>query len=144
MLVLVFCALMTAGCVDPGPKILVQKPAAAIPEPETGIAAWITAVNERNFGTVFDLLPVSKRAGITKEDFIQFNRENPSPFLASGPVITDFFVMEKKVEGQNATIVAGLQTHSSQSGQNGSSTDQTVFFTFHETYEDYEWKVWTS
>jgi hypothetical protein len=93
---------------------------------------------------VFDLLPVSKRAGITKEDFIQFNRENPSPFLASGPVITDFFVMEKKVEGQNATIVAGLQTHSRQSGQNGSSTDQTVFFTFHETYEDYEWKVWTS
>jgi hypothetical protein len=134
---------MSAGCTDSIPKPI-QKPAVTIPEPETGVAAWITAVNDRNFGAVYDLLPVSKRAGMTKEGFIKFNQENPSPFLASGPVITDFFVMEKKVEGQNATIVAGLQTQRTTPGLNASNAGETVFFTFHEMYEDYEWKVWTS
>jgi hypothetical protein len=143
MLGIVICALIAAGCMDPGPKPLFQKPPAAIPEPETGIAAWIVAVNERNFGGVYDLLPVSKRSGITKEGFIQFNRENPSPFIASGPVITDFFVLEKKVDGQNATMVVGLQTRGNLSGQDASDTSRTVFFTFYETFEEYEWKVWT-
>jgi len=143
MLGLVIFGVMSAGCMDSIPKNLVQKQPQAVPEPETGIAAWIIAVNDRNYGAVYDLLPLSKRAGITQEQFIQFNQENPSPFLSSGLVITDFWIMEKKVDGLNVTITAGFETTRASSGGNDSPASPVVFFTFNEIYEENEWKLWT-
>ena len=143
MIGLIICCVLTPGCIDSIPKNLVEKPARVLPEPETGIAAWIVAVNDRDFGAVYDLMPASKRAGITKEQYIQLNRENPSPFLASGLVVTDFMILDKHAEGMNATITAGLQTIRYSSGINSTPIQETVFFTFEETFEDYEWKVWT-
>jgi hypothetical protein len=131
------------GCMDSLPKNQVQTDEPAIPEPETGIVAWIDAVNDRDYGTVYDLLPSSKRDGIDREQFIRFNRDNPSPFLASDPVVSDFWIMERKVDGLNATITAGLETTQYAPGRNESSASQTVFFTFDETFEENRWTVWT-
>ena len=142
MLGLVVCCTTAPGCVDSMPKNLVQKPQVAMPEPETGIAAWIVAVNDRNYGAVYDLLPSSKRAVISREQYIRFNQENPSPFIASGPVVMDFFLLDKHADGMNATIKAGLQTTFSTSTGNESPRQETVFFTFEEIFEESEWKVW--
>jgi hypothetical protein len=143
MLGLVILCVMSAGCMDSIPKNFIQKQPRAVPEPESGIAAWIVAVNDRDYGAVYDLLPSSKRAGITQEQFIQSNKENPSPFITSGLVITDFWIMEKKVDGLNATITAGFETSRGSSGGNDSPASPTVFFTFNEIYEENGWKVWT-
>jgi hypothetical protein len=143
MLGMVIFCMIAPGCVDSVPKNLVQKPQAIMPEPETGIAAWIVAVNDRDFGAVYDLMPVSKRAGISREQYIRLNRENPSPFLASEPVVTDFFILDKHADGLNATISAGLQTTRPSVDPNTDPVQEMVFFTFEETFEDYEWKVWT-
>jgi hypothetical protein len=143
MMGLVICCVVMPGCIDSIPKNLAEKPARVLPEPETGIAAWIVAVNDRDFGAVYNLMPASKRTGITQEQYIQLNRENPSPFLASGLVVTDFMILKKHVEGRNATITAGLQTIRYSSDINATPVHETVFFTFEETFEDYEWKVWT-
>jgi len=143
MLGLVLCSIMASGCTDAIPKNLVQKQPQVIPEPETGIAAWIVAVNDRDYGAVYELMPSSKRAGITKEQYIQLNRDNPSPFLASGLVVTDFIILDKRVDGVNATINAGLQTTRFSSERNESRGLETIFFTFEETVEDNKWKVWT-
>jgi hypothetical protein len=143
MMGLVICCVLTPGRIDFIPKNLVQKPARVFTEPETGITAWIVAVNDRDFGAVYDLMPSSKRAGITSDQYVQLNRENPAPFLAMGIIVTDFVILDKNVEGLNATIIAGLQTTRYSSVNTTTPIQNTVFFTFEETFEDYEWKVWT-
>jgi hypothetical protein len=142
LLGLVGCCVTAPGCIDSVPKHLMETPERNIPDPESGIAAWIFAINDRNYGSVYDLLPQSKRAGISRTQFIRYNQENPSPFIASEPVVTDFFVLNKSADGLNATIIAGLQINRPSSGKNMSSAQETVFFTFEETFEENEWKVW--
>jgi hypothetical protein len=110
MLGLVICGLIMTGCLDSMPKSVTGKTAPNVPDPEAGIAAWITAVNDRDYGAVYDLMPASKRTGISRVQFIRFNQENPSPFIASGLVVDDYFILEKRVTGLNATVVAGLRT----------------------------------
>lgn len=142
LLGLFVCCVSSPGCMDSVPKHFVETPESNIPDPETGIAAWIFAVNDRDYGTVYDLMPQPKRAGISREQFIRLNQENPSPFIAFGSVITDFFVLNKSIDGLNATIAAGFQSTHYSSGQNKSPTQETVYFVFEETFEENEWKVW--
>lgn len=142
MLGLVICGQIMTGCLDSMPKAVTEKTVTNVPDPETGIAAWITAVNDRDYGAVYDLLPQSKRTGISRVQFIRFNQENPSPFISSGLVVNDYFILEKRVTGLNATVVAGLQTIRPP-GSNGTLTNETVFFTFEEVFDGNTWKVWT-
>jgi hypothetical protein len=142
MLGLIICGLIMTGCLDSMPKVVTEKTATNVPDPETGIAAWISAVNDRNYGAVYDLMPQSKRTGISREQFIRFNKENPSPFIASGLVVNDYFILEKRVTGLNATVVAGLRTIRPP-GSDGTLTNETVFFTFEATFEGNTWTVWT-
>jgi hypothetical protein len=142
MLGLVICGLIMAGCLDSMPKEVPGKTITDIPDPETGIAAWIAAVNDRDYGAVYDLMPPSKRTGISRVQFIRFNQDNPSPFIASGLVVNDYFILEKRVTGLNATVVAGLRTIRPPSSD-GTLTDETVFFTFEEVFEGNTWKVRT-
>jgi hypothetical protein len=135
--------IIAGGCLDSNPKVLPENPQTVIPDPGTGIAAWIMAVNDRDYGAVYDLMPRSKQAGISRSAFIRMNKESPSPFLASDPVITGFFIVDKKADGLNATIFTGLQITRSSSASPGSPVNDTVFLTFEETYEDFGWKVWT-
>lgn len=138
---LIVVLILAAGCTGPGDSPAPFR-AGDSPDPESGIVRWIDAVNERDYGAVYDLMPGSKRAGISREQYIRFNRDNPSPFLASGPVVTDYFILDKNTEGLNATIKAGLQTSFSGSAGNEPPRQETVFFTFEESFEENEWKVW--
>jgi hypothetical protein len=143
LLGLVISGILSGGCLGTIPKEMPENPKTAIPDPETGIAAWIMAVNDRDYGAVYDLMPLSKQAGISRSDFIRMNRESPSPFLASHPHITGYFIVDRKTDGLNATLFSGLQITRPSSASPGSPVNDTVFFTFEETYEDFGWKVWT-
>ncbi len=143
MLGLVICGQMVSGCIDKISENITQKPVSVIPDPETGIAAWISAINDRDYGSIYDLMPRSERSGISRAQFIRFNQESPSPFIASGPQVTDFFILDRQVDGLNATLVAGLRTIHAISGVNNSPVNDVVFFTFDEKFEENEWKVWT-
>jgi hypothetical protein len=143
LLGMVLAGIFPAGCIGPAQGKVPGNLQTTIPDPETGIAAWIMAVNDRDYGAVYDLLPVSKQAGISRSAFIRMNRETPSPFLASGPVITGYYIVNTTSEGRNVSFFTGLQTTRISSESNGTLVNQTVFFTFDETYEDNSWKVWT-
>jgi len=143
MLVVIASGSVISGCTDTVPVKQAGTPATVIPEPETGIAAWAAAVNERDYSAVYDLMPVSKRAGITRAEYIRLNRENPSSFLASGQVIGDFMILSKNIEGLNATVFAGFQVTRPSPGSSEAPEQEMVFFTFEESFEEDEWKVWT-
>lgn len=140
-MVLIIILLVGAGCIAQEGSSSPFR-AGAAPDPESGIVHWIDAVNSRNYGSVYDLMPREKRAGISRNEYILLNRENPSPFLTSGAVIHDYFVLEKRVDGLNATVTAGLQTRSPSMEEHAAEKGNTVFFTFDLTFEDNEWKAW--
>ena len=141
---LIVCNILVSGCTNMVPKNSVNKSSYEIPEPESGIVRWIVAVNNRDYGAVYDLMPQSKRTGITREQYILLNTEHPSVFLSSGMIVNNFTVLDKQVVGKNATIAVGLDTIRVSKGQNGAVERNFVYVTFDEVFEDREWKVWTS
>jgi hypothetical protein len=139
LLGIVLCAVMAAGCTDSITKPI-QKPPAAIPEPETGIVAWIMAVNDHDFVSVYDLAPYSVKKQVGLQEFIAAQRDNP--LLAQGNVIKGYTIMDKTASGNDSAITAQLIIHSP-SKVNQSEQDIALYIKFVETFEDGAWHVWT-
>jgi len=131
------CVLI-AGCL--GGSSLFSK-TSSLPEPETGINSWISAVNDRNLDRVYDLAPQSIKQQISLEEFLAAQRDNP--LLAQGTVIQGFSVLNKTASGNDAAITAQITIHMPAS-VNRSEQDISVFLKFVEIFEDGEWHVWTT
>jgi len=141
MLGILLCAILAAGCTDSIPKTLNQKPPVAIPEPESGIAAWIVAVNDHDFVRVYDLAPYSVKKQVGLQEFIAAQRDNP--LLAQGNVIKGYTIMDKTASGNDSAITAQLIIHSP-AKINQSDQDIALYIKFVETFEDGAWHVWTT
>jgi hypothetical protein len=105
------------------------------PEPETGIAYWIKAVNEKDVARLYSLSPEYIRHNVSKNDFVALNANNP--LLKPGSQITDMEVLNKTGDNNSAMIKAMLV----QSSENASIP---IWYNFTLSFEDGEWKVWTA
>jgi hypothetical protein len=140
----ILLAICLAGCVLVasclGGSSLFSK-TRTLPEPETGITSWISAVNDRNFDRIYDLAPRSIKQQISLQEFLAAQRDNP--LLAQGTVIQGFSVLNKTASGNDAAITAQITIHMPAS-VNRSGQDISVFLKFVEIFEDGEWHVWTT
>jgi hypothetical protein len=132
-LVLIFLcigsAVIFAGCTG------------ARPDPETGITAWITAVNNHDYDRVYDLGPREIQQQVSRSAFITAQRDNP--LLAPGNLIKDYTIEKKTISENNAAITVQLILHTP-AGANQSARDIALYIKFVETFENGEWKVWTA
>jgi len=131
------CVLIS-GCV--GGNSLFSK-TSAIPEPETGINYWISAVNDHNFDRVYDLAPHSIKQQVSRQEFIVAQRDNP--LLAEGTIIKGYKILNKTASGNDSAITVQLIIHVP-AKVNQSDQDISVYLKFVETFEDGEWHVWTT
>jgi len=111
------------------------------PDPETGITAWISAVNNHDYNRVYDLAPEAIHEQINRSAFIFAQSDNK--LLPPGNVIKGYSVIDKKVSANYAEITVQLNLHAAAT-QNASSEEIPVFIKFVEIFENGEWKVWTT
>jgi len=128
-IVCVIFIILTSGCVH------------THPDPETGVKAWVTAVNDRNYAVVYNLAPLAIRSQMPLEDFTKAQENNP--LLASGNSIESYTITNKSVSGDTAELTAQLVLVSYASG---SSIPQKyiLYIKFVEYFENGAWKVWTT
>lgn len=110
------------------------------PDPETGIVNWISAVNAKNIPRLYALSPDFVRQNITEKEFIESNVGNP--ILQPGFRFSNYEILNKTFDGNNARIQAILVASNSSISTN-SSSGFPIFYNFILNYENGEWKVWT-
>jgi len=131
LIILAFIGIagLVAGCTAPRP------------DPETGITAWISAVNNHDINRIYDLAPVELKDRISRQDFTLAQQNNS--FLSPGNTITRYMVMARSGSGENAEITAELFMKSAVAGT-GDGQVIPVYIKFVEVFESGEWKVWTT
>ena len=107
----------------------------AVPDPETCIAYWVKAVNDRDIGRLYSLSPGYIRNNVSLQEFSGLNRDNV--LFSEGSAITGMDVLNTTIDNNTASIRAMI-VHSSDKG------NIPVWYNFTLTYEDGEWKVWTA
>jgi hypothetical protein len=135
MLGIIICSAMASGCIDSLPKTIVEKPASTIPEPEAGIATWISAMNSKDIPRLYALSPSVIRSNISEKEFIRANADNL--LLQPGVVFSELEILNKTSEGSRATIIEWIAMDRPGQGR------IPMKFTFRLFFENGEWKVWT-
>lgn len=136
ILVFILAALSQAGYVGSH----TQPGTASRPDPGTGIANWIAAVNGKDVSRLYDLAPAAIKSQADLENFTQANEGNI--LLRPGWQITGFTELNRTVAENSAAIRAGLDV--SRPRESGNFTRETVFWHFVLYFEGDEWKVWTA
>jgi hypothetical protein len=125
--------ILTTGCV--GDSSFFRK-SSAQSEPETGIAAWISAMNSKDVPRLYALSPSVIRSNISEQDFIRANAGNL--LLKPGIVFSEPEILNKTSDGQRATVKAMIPMDRPGEGR------IPLFYTFQLFFENGEWKVWTN
>ena len=128
-LAIICIAGLISGCTTPRP------------DPETGVTAWISAVNNHDINKVYDLSPGQVKERISRQDFIQAQQNNS--FLAPGNTITRYTIMTRSVSADSAALTVELFMRSPAAGT-GEGEVIPVYIRFIEVFESGEWKVWTT
>jgi hypothetical protein len=134
--VLLICMVLVtiaAACVQPSQSIL---------SPEAGMKIWIDAVNARDYHRLYALAPDSIRQQTNESAFIQAQAGNP--LLADGSRITGYHILNQTRNGNNAAITVQLVLDIPEGESRNSSRKIPLYIKFIETFEQGEWKVWTT
>jgi hypothetical protein len=131
--IILMCVMIIAICLA---GCLQQRP-----DPETGVKNWIAAVNNHDYGRVYDLAPKEIRSRIDRQDFIGV--QNGNPFLAPGNVIRNYQIVNRTQSGDNAELTVSVILYSPGS-DNVSPGNVLIYLKFLEVFEGGEWKMWTS
>ena len=129
LLAFICIAGLISGCTTPRP------------DPETGVAAWISAVNNHDINRIYDLTPGQLKDRISRQDFLQVQQNNT--FLAPGNTITRYTVMARSVSDNSAALTVELFMTSPAAGTKEGEVIP-VYIKFIEVFENGEWKVWTT
>lgn len=139
-LVCLFVLISWSGCMvleQPAPE---KQTDITIPDPETGVVAWIDAVNRKDVGELYLLAPSSIRKQVSYEDFVVVNKN--TTFLQPGYEFTGYTLQNKSENRTCATITAWLVLHKPANIPSSEPGDIPLFFTFNLVYEDGRWRVW--
>lgn len=115
---LIINVLLIFGCVIF--FILVSGCTGSRPDTETGVKAWITDVNHRDYASLYDLAPIEIQQQISKDEFIKAQDNNT--LLAPGNSFENYTILQRTLSGDTATLTA--EAHTGNSGLTKSSTEK--------------------
>ncbi len=139
--ILVFVSI--AGCatsLHPQLNSTIEKSTDALPDPETGLQEWMTAINAKNINRLYTLSPDQIREQVTLEQFTKDNTENY--LLQPGYVFIGYTILNKTVNQTTATITAQLNLQVSASQNLNQTKVFPVIYKFFLVFEEGEWKIW--
>jgi hypothetical protein len=120
----------TAGNTSPPP-----------PDPETGISAWIDAVNAHDVNGFYSLAPEEIQEQIPEQQFIAANMNNT--LLQQDKSITGYKILNETSNATMANIRVVLTLHQNVPGNSTQTETIALYLNFEEWLENGEWKVWT-
>ena len=111
-----------------------------LPDPETGLQEWMTAINAKNINRLYTLSPNQIRKQVTLDQFTKDNTENY--LLKPGYVFIDYTILNKTVNQTTAIITAQLNLQVPASQNLNKTQIFPVSYKFFLVFEDGEWKIW--
>jgi hypothetical protein len=111
------------------------------PDPETGIIAWMEAINAHDVSGLYNLAPEGIRDQVSLEQFVNANTNNT--LLASDKEITGYKILNETSNATMANIKVALLLHQNVSANSAETETIPLYLNFEEWFENGEWKVWT-
>ncbi len=132
--------ILSTGCTSTQSSEMNKNPIP--PDPETGIASWINAVNHKDAQQLYLLEPDDIKEEISYEQFAKANENN---ILLTNPDLkfTGYGVLNRTVNQSTAKISAVLDLQKPVSDNSTQTESIEVLYTFDLIYEDNQWKIWT-
>jgi len=130
--------IVVCGCVSDPALFSKNTPQ---PDPETGIDAWVQAMNAHDVDQLYYLAPeeVQKQVSLA-----QFERDNANnTLLQSDKFISGYQIMNETKSATTANIKAIINLHQNILGNSTKIETIPLGLHFEEWYENGEWKVWT-
>jgi len=131
--------VVVCGCTEGYTSILSKSPPE--PDPETGIIAWINAINTHDVGGFYDISPREIRDHVSLEQFANENKNNT--LLMPDKSITGYKILNETGNTTIANIKVIMFLHKNVSAGLMQTETIPLYLNFEEWYENGEWKVWS-
>ena len=131
--------IVVCGCV--GSDTYVGNNNSLQPDPETGIVAWISAINAHDINGFYNLEPDEIKEQISEQQFDIENMNNT--LLQQDKSITRYKILNETSNATMANIKAVVLLHQNVPGNSPQTETIPIFINFEEWFEHGEWKVWT-
>jgi hypothetical protein len=111
------------------------------PDPETGVIAWIHAINAHDVSGLYNLAPESIRDQVSLNRFSNANANNS--LLTQDKAIVDYKVLNETRNETMANLHMMIVLKQNVSANSTQTETIPLYLNFEEWYESGEWKVWT-
>jgi hypothetical protein len=134
LVLVVVCGCMTADG-SGGNKNTTQ------PDPETGVVAWIAAMNTHDASNLYYLAPDELKAQISEQQFVTANMNNT--LLEPDKSFIGYKIMNETGNATLAHLEVMVLLNQNQPSNATKRGTIPLFMNFAEWYEHGEWKVWS-
>ncbi len=131
--------IVVCGCTAATNSVLIKNP--PYPDPETGIIAWIDAINAHDVSGLYNLAPEGIRDQVSLEQFINANTNNT--LLTPDKAITGYKILNETSNATMANFKVALLLHQNVSADSVQRETIPLYLNFEEWLENGVWKVWT-
>ena len=111
------------------------------PDPETGIDAWVQAMNAHDIDQLYYLAPEEVQTQVSLAQFEKDNANNT--LLQSDKFISGYQILNETRSSTTAKIKAVIILHQNVPGNSTQTQTIPLYLNFEEWYENGGWKVWT-
>ena len=134
------CAvILTCGCTSANTSLQRENPTP--PDPETGIIAWMDAINAHDVSALYNLAPEEIRDQISLDQFAKANMNNS--LMMPDKTITGYKILNETENTTMANARVALLLHQNVSSDSTQTETIPLYLNFEEYYENGEWRVWT-
>ena len=134
------CAMiLMCGCTSANTSL--QSENLTPPDPETGITAWMDAINAHDVSALYNLAPEEIRDQISLDQFAKANVNNT--LLSQDKAIVDYKILNATSNATMADIYTMIVLKQNVSANSTQTETIPIYLNFEEWYENGEWKVWT-
>ncbi|MGB7992829.1 hypothetical protein [Methanoregula sp.] len=136
---LIIAVVNISGCTSTVPNAATNE---VVPnsDPQTGIQEWVTAVNNKDIATLYDLEPDGFKQEVSFSQFVLLNKDNE--FMSPNSSLTDYKIMNETSNITDANMRVMVYWHGPNSQNSTQMETIPLFFNFEESYENGEWRVW--
>ena len=111
------------------------------PDPETGVIAWVNAINAHDVGKLYYLAPEEIQNQVSINQISNANANNS--LLTQDKAIVDYKVLNETRNETMANLHMMIVLKQNVSANSTQTETIPLYLNFEEWYESGEWKVWT-
>jgi hypothetical protein len=132
--------ILACGCLATKPSGLSENPSLQ-PDPDTGLIAWMEAINTHDVTGLYNLAPEEIRDQVSLDQFEKANMNNS--LMTQDKAVTGYKILNETGNATMTNIRVELLLRQNVSADSLQTETIPLYLNFEEWYEKGEWKVWT-